>query len=58
MVKSILTARPDQSLGEVAQILTEHGIHRLPVVEGGELVGIITSLDLVRIIAEGRQAEI
>ncbi len=41
-------------LFEVAQLLIEHRIHRVPVVDDGHLVGIITSTDLVRVIAEQR----
>jgi CBS domain-containing protein len=54
MVKNVLTADPDQTISEVARLLVERGIHRLPVTEDGALVGIITSLDLVRLIGEGR----
>jgi len=57
MVKSVLTAGPDQDITDVAKLLVEHGIHRLPVTEDGVLVGIITSLDLVRVIGEGRLGE-
>jgi CBS domain-containing protein len=37
---------------EVARTLLERRIHRLPVVDSGLLVGIITSTDLVRLVAE------
>jgi len=53
MVRAVVTASPDHSLQEVAALLVEHGVHRLPVVQNGALVGIVTSLDLVRCIADG-----
>jgi CBS domain-containing protein len=34
-------------------LMVDRGIHRLPITEAGKLVGIVTSLDLVRQIAEG-----
>jgi CBS-domain-containing membrane protein len=37
---------------EAAIVMAEHGINRLPVIEDGRLVGIITRGDLVRIFAE------
>jgi CBS domain-containing protein len=40
---------------DVARTLIERKIHRLPVVDSGALIGIITSTDLVRILAEGRE---
>lgn len=54
MTRATITATPEQSLTDVARTLVEHRIHRLPVVEGERLVGIVTSLDLVRLFAEGR----
>lgn len=37
---------------EVARLLVQHHIHRVPVVSNGSLVGIISSLDLVAVLAE------
>jgi CBS domain-containing protein len=54
MVHDLITVSPTDPLEAVARILVEERIHRLPVVEAGRLVGILTSLDLVRLIAEGR----
>jgi CBS domain-containing protein len=39
---------------DVAATLLARRVHRLPVVDGGRLVGIVTSMDLVRLIAEER----
>jgi CBS domain-containing protein len=39
------------SVREAAMVMTEHGVNRLPVVENGRLVGIITRGDLVRVFA-------
>ncbi len=54
MMHRLITVTPDQPIAEVARVLVDHHIHRLPVVEDGRLVGILTSLDLVRLLAEGR----
>lgn len=58
-VKDVMTEKtwavsPDQPLVEVAQKLTEHRIHRLPVTDQGTLVGIISTLDLVQLFADRR----
>jgi CBS domain-containing protein len=42
-----ITVEADASLGSVAELMLEHGVNRLPVVAGGELVGIVTRHDLV-----------
>jgi predicted transcriptional regulator len=45
--RPILVA-PDTPLDQVAGIMIDHRIHRLPVVDRGELVGIITREDMMR----------
>lgn len=54
MNSAALTAAPDDPPDQVARLLTENHIHRVPVVEGGVLVGVISSSDFVRLIADGR----
>ncbi len=57
MIRQVVTVDRDQPLSEVARLLLDGHIHRLPVVEKGELVGIVTTLDVVRLFAEGRLVE-
>jgi predicted transcriptional regulator len=40
------------SVAEAARIMVDHHIHRLVVTQGKEPVGIITSMDLLKIVAE------
>ena len=46
----------DTSLEEIAAVLTEKKIKRVPVVREGKLVGIVSRADLVRALASGRGA--
>jgi len=39
---------PDATLQEAAGLMCQRHIHHLPVVEGGRLVGIVSSTDLIR----------
>ena len=48
MKKNPITISPDKSIAEAAKIFYDMRIHRLPVVENGMLVGIITPTDLLR----------
>ena len=48
MTSPPITVAPWSSVSEAARLMTEHGINRLPVVKGDELVGIVTRTDLVR----------
>jgi CBS domain-containing protein len=42
----IVTARPDMSTKEAAQLMSDHQVRRLPVVENDRLVGIVSIGDL------------
>lgn len=48
MTSTIVTIRKDQTVREAAELLKDGKIHALPVVEGGEVVGIVTTTDLIR----------
>jgi CBS domain-containing protein len=54
MIGKVISVTPDTSLTELAQTLIRHHIHRLPVCDQGRLVGIVSTLDLVRLFAEQR----
>lgn len=43
-----ITIAADSTVAEAANIMVGEGVNRLPVVTGGELVGIVTRADLVR----------
>ncbi|MER9371103.1 CBS domain-containing protein [Mesorhizobium sp. M0491] len=48
MSQDVVTASPSASLGEVVELMTRHHVKRMPVLDGGKLVGIITRSDLLR----------
>ena len=47
MTRDVLTAYPDDPIEEAANVLREAKIDCLPVVEGGRLIGIITTSDVM-----------
>ena len=47
----VVTIRPDEQLGRAAQLLGEHDIAHLIVVEGGAPVGILSTLDIAKAVA-------
>ena len=51
MTSPAVSVRRATSLRELAHLLEKHRIKRVPVVEGGRLVGIVSRADLVRQIA-------
>src|ERR687896_1361050 len=48
----VVTARPDMSTKEAAQLMSDHQVRRLPVVENDRLVGIVSIGDLA--VKEGK----
>jgi CBS domain-containing protein len=48
MTEEVETVTPDTPITEAARAMTSNRIHRLIVVEQGQVVGIITSLDLLK----------
>jgi CBS domain-containing protein len=54
MTKRVRTLGVDAKLSEARRALSEERIHHLPVVEGGKLVGVLSSRDLVRILREAK----
>jgi len=56
MIRDVKSVERNQPLADVAKRMVEAHIHRLPVVDGERLVGIVTTLDIARLVAEGRLA--
>jgi len=52
MIRDVVTVSPDDSLAEAAHRMLDRRIHRLPVVEEGRLVGILSAFDFVTLYAE------
>jgi CBS domain-containing protein len=51
MTRHPITIAPDASIAQACQLLHERRLRRLPVVQGGQLVGMIARADLVRAVA-------
>ena len=48
MTRSVITIGPDLDARDAAQIMLDHKIGALPVIDDGRLVGIVTETDLLR----------
>lgn len=49
MSSPVVAVHPDEEVAEAARLMSQRKIRRLPVVQEGKLVGIITENDIVRI---------
>ena len=56
VTSGVLSASPDMSTREAAELMSEHQVRRLPVVENDRLVGIVSIGDLA--VKEGRDSRI
>ena len=54
MTGRVLSLSPDLDVVEAARLMTNRRIHRVIIVEDGNLEGIVSAMDFVRAVAEGR----
>ena len=57
MTSEVITASPDAEIREVMDIMTEHRIRHLPVMENDTLAGIISIGDVVNALRQSVEAE-
>jgi CBS domain-containing protein len=53
MSKKVISIAEETSVKQIARLMTTHGIRRLPVMRGAEVVGIVSRADIVNAIALG-----
>jgi CBS domain-containing protein len=44
----VATCSPDEPVSKIVGLMLEKGIHIVPVVEDGKLLGIVARLDIIR----------
>jgi CBS domain-containing protein len=52
MIKNVITAEPDDSLGKAIEKMKLHKVGCLPVISRRILIGIITETDIIKIVTE------
>lgn len=52
MAKVLVTVPPSSTIKEVTEVLANQSFHSIPIVEGEELVGIVTTTDLLNYFLE------
>ena len=51
MMPATFSVRPEATAAELARFLLRAGVHRALVFEGSKLVGIVTTMDVLRAVA-------
>jgi CBS domain-containing protein len=57
MSPSVFSVSPDASLRDAAALMEQRAVHRLLVIEGERLVGMLTAWDIVRAVAHDQVGE-
>ena len=50
MTTNVITISPDATLEEIQELVIEHNIGRLPVIENGEIIGIVTRTNIIEVL--------
>jgi CBS domain-containing protein len=58
MSRKIISVAEDTAVEEIAQLMTTHGIKRVPVMRDNAVVGIVSRADIVSAIAQGEHVAI
>jgi CBS domain-containing protein len=58
MSKKVISVSENTSVEEIAKLMTTHAIKRLPVMNSGKLMGIVSRADIVSAIARGEHVAI
>ncbi len=53
MTRTVISAPEDASVEELCRMMWEKRIHRIPIVRGPVLVGIISALDICKVVMDG-----
>jgi len=51
MTSDVITAKPETPLGEIAAMLERNRIKRVPIVEGGKIVGLVSRANILQALA-------
>jgi len=58
MTAEVVTVGPQHTVEHCMQVVTEHRIRHLPVVEGGDVIGVISIGDLVKAVIEDQKVQL
>lgn len=58
MTSHVFTTTPDDTSDRCMQVMTEHRIRHLPVLDGDDVVGVVSIGDLVKAVIEDQRVEL
>jgi signal-transduction protein with cAMP-binding, CBS, and nucleotidyltransferase domain len=57
MSSPLITIEPEETIWEASEMMKEKKIHKLPVKENDEIIGIVTTTDIVKLSSVGSDSE-
>ncbi len=57
MSSPLITIEPEETIWEASEMMKEKMIHKLPVKENDEIIGIVTTTDIVKLSSVGSDSE-
>jgi CBS domain-containing protein len=57
MTKKVVTAGPDDLVEDIAPMMVQKKINRIPIVEKGKVIGIVTRGDIMRGLFKTQKSE-
>ncbi len=51
MTTPVVTIGPDAELGQAIGLMNQTGKHRIPVIEGNDIIGMVSGTDIIRVLA-------
>ena len=51
MTTPVVTIGPEADLGQAIALMNQTGIRHIPVIEGNDIIGLIATMDIIRVLA-------
>ncbi|MHA1948615.1 MAG: CBS domain-containing protein [Candidatus Thorarchaeota archaeon] len=51
MTTPVVTIGPDADIGQTISLINQTGRRRIPVIEGNDIIGVVTTTDIIRVLA-------
>jgi CBS domain-containing protein len=51
MTTPVVTIGPDADLGQIIALMNQTGKRRIPVIEGNDIIGLVSTSDVIRVLA-------
>ncbi|MHA1943181.1 MAG: CBS domain-containing protein [Candidatus Thorarchaeota archaeon] len=51
MITPVVTIGPEADIGQAVGLMNQTGRRRIPVIEGNDIIGVVTATDIIRVLA-------